>query len=230
MGKGRDPHCPVLGRRAALWPGQGCPCLWLGGQIPLVPRGTPAPGGSVSPRGQPAAGASPPGPSCAPGWGPCPCPCARARSLRDFTQRDFAPWALRRGPYLLAASLLFAFTGGGKRGREGGRGRGREAAGWESSAQCGESRGAAGAWHAAPGPACGRTPRSAGAGHGEPRGRPPGPAASPPAPRGAGSRWGEAGARWPPERGLSQECSGPVPRLRRWVFVCLLCPRGLVLP
>lgn len=38
------------------------------------------------------------------------------------------------------------------------------------------------------------------------------------------SRLGEAGACWLPEHGLPWECSGPVPRILCWVFVCCCAP------
>lgn len=48
--------------------------------------------------------------------------------------------------------------------------------------------------------------------------------AAPVPPAGPRSHLGEAGACWLPERGLPRECSGPVPRIWRWVFVCCCAP------
>lgn len=48
----------------------------------------------------------------------------------------------------------------------------------------------------------------------------PGAAASP-CPAAAGVKQEPAGS---PERGLPRECSGPIPRIRRWVFVCCCAP------
>lgn len=95
----------------------------------------------------------------------------------DFTQRDFAPRALRPGPYLLAASLLFAFPAGESR-----------AAAWEPSARR-WVRGEPGASGAQPGDR----------GHPAAVGRPRDPAARPPAPRGAGAR-PVPGMLWPRSR------------------------------